>query len=607
MMSALAGGGRMTSDTATLEALVDRYIAAQTLQQLVACSRAYEAAGAPRPAGAPSIRLASTGNYSTQFLTGSLALALAARNVAAEVYESPYNQWRAELLDGASPLYVFAPTHILLVLTSIELAFGPLRNPKTVVETVAAAVQTALKATDAHLLITMPEPLADETSDGSAAYAWRHAVNDGLRAVLSGPRVTLIDIEPLIRSWGSAAWFDDRFYDTAKLPFHPDRTPAMLRVLADSIVGVVAPRCKLVVVDLDDTLWGGRVGDDGYDGIDLDPAGKGRHFLRLQTFLKGLHGKGIVLAIASKNEPANVREVFEKRPEMVMRFEDFADVEIHWEPKSESLARILERLKLSTAGVVFLDDNPVERAEVRRRFPDIAVPELADDPAQWVPMLERSGLFEHRVATDESRERNRMYAENAARDAAQHQAGDYREFLRGLEMVMEGSPLDVARERVIELINKTNQFNLTTRRYNWNELAAVLRGGFGRCYRLTDKFGDNGIISVVAVTRDDESDARIDVWLMSCRVLGRKVEEAILADVADKARALGARRLIGEYRPTAKNALVRELYPRLGFTESGRNGDGVLYALPLENFEKRDGAALIELTERRVPTPAAIR
>ncbi len=215
--------------------------------------------------------------------------------------------------------------------------------------------------------------------------------------------MTLIDTAPLMRQAGAAAWFDDRFYDTAKLPFHPDRTPAMLGLLADALTGIVAPRCKLVVVDLDDTLWGGRVGDDGYDGIDLDPAGNGRHFLRMQAFLQGLRGNGIVLAIASKNDPAAVQEVFAKRPEMILRADDFAAAEIHWEPKSSSLARILDRLKLSTAGVIFLDDNPVERAEVRQRFPDIEVPELPDDPAQRVAMLLGTGLFDHRIATGKSR------------------------------------------------------------------------------------------------------------------------------------------------------------------------------------------------------------
>jgi len=595
----------MSGDGAQLEPLLARYAAAQTLQQLVACAREYEAAGTPRPSSWPNIRLALTGNYSTQFLARGFPVALAARKLAADVYDSPYNQWRAELLDGASPLNAFAPTHVILALTSIELAYGSLRSVEAVVESVAVAVKAALKTTDAHFLITLPEPLADEISDTSAVYAWRRAVNDGLRTALAAPRVTLIDIEPLMRSTGGQAWFDDRFYDTAKLPFHPDRTPAVLGVLADAIASVLAPRCKLVVVDLDDTLWGGRVGDDGYDGIDLDPAGKGRHFLRLQVFLKGLRAKGIVLAIASKNDPAPVHEAFAKRPEMMLGLADFAAAEIHWEPKSSSLARILDRLKLSTAGVVFLDDNPVERAEVRRRFPDIAVPDLPDDPAQRVPMLERTGLFDHRIATSESRDRNRMYANNAAREDAQRDAGDYQEFLRGLRMVMEGSALDAARERVIELIHKTNQFNLTTRRYNWSELTAVMRDGFGRCYRLTDRFGDNGIISVVAVARDSDDDARIDLWLMSCRVLGRKVEEAILADVVARARALGARRLVGEYSPTAKNALVRELYPRLGFKEIGRNGASVLYALRLEDTGVGEAVEFIELSERSSPVAAA--
>jgi FkbH-like protein len=587
----------MKADGGELEPLLANFKAARTLQQLDACARAYEQAGGPKSASWPKIRLALTGNYSTQFLARGFPVALAAREFAAEIYESPYNQWRAELLDGASPLYAFSPTHLVLTLTSIELAYGALRTPDVVVETIAAAVKAALKVSDARFLITLPEPLADEISDNGAAYTWRRAVIEGLRAALATPRVTLIDIEPLIRAVGTPAWFDDRFYDSVKLPCHPDRTPAVLGVLADAVVGTVAPRCKLVVVDLDDTLWGGRVGDDGYDGIELDPAGKGRHFLRLQAFLKGLHDKGILLAIASKNDPATAGEVFAKRPEMMLRFDDFAAAEIHWEPKSSSIARILDRLKLSTAGVVFLDDNPVERAEVRRRFPDIAVPELPDNPAQRVPMLERTGLFDHRLATRESRERNRMYADNVAREEAQRDAGDYQDFLRGLKMVMEVSALDEARERVVELINKTNQFNLTTRRYNWGELANVVKNGFGRSYRLKDRFGDNGIISVVAVARDTQDEARIDLWLMSCRVLGRKVEEAILADVVTRARALGARRLVGEYCPTAKNGLVRELYPRLGFQEIGRNGGSVLYALPVEEA-RGQGVEFIEWSEK---------
>lgn len=581
-----------------LDAISTRYASAGSLQQLFSCVRDYEAAGSPTPTDAPRIRLALAGNYSTQMLAKGFPLALAARGIAADLYESPYNQWRIELLDPASALYGFKPTHILLAFTSVEFAFASLRNAEAVAAAITGAVEAACKATDAHIVVTLPEPLADEISDSNGAYAWRREVGDKLRAALASKRVSFLDPDPLIRACGAKAWFDDRFYDSAKLPFHPDRTPAMLGWLADAIAGLVIQRCKLVVVDLDDTLWGGRVGDDGFEGLDLDPAGKGRHFLRLQAFLKSLQEKGVILAIASKNNPRLVEEVFANRPEMILRREDFAAAEIHWEPKSASLARILDRLKLSTAGVVFLDDNPVERAEVSRRFPDIAVPELADDPAQRVPMLIATGLFDRRVATRESGARNRMYAENAERDSALQAAGSLEEFLRQLDMVLETCAIDEARERALELIQKTNQFNLTTRRYNWSELAAIVREGFGRCYRLKDKFGDNGIISIAAVSRASASDASIDLWLMSCRVLGRKVEDAIMADLAACARALGARRLIGEYIPTAKNELVSELYPRLGFTRLDDRDGAVRYILPLDDPRASAGVEFIRTVHR---------
>ncbi|MGP0092573.1 MAG: HAD-IIIC family phosphatase [Xanthobacteraceae bacterium] len=581
-----------------LDAIVARYAAVNSLQQLFACARDYEAAGAPLSPGSPKIRLAVTGNYSTQMLAKGFPLALAARNVGVDLYEGPYNHWQIELLDAGSALYSFNPTHILLALTSVELAYGSLRSVEAVTAAITAAVDAACKATDAHITVTLPEPLVDEISDSCGAYAWRRGICNGLRAALSSTRVTLIDVEPLIRDCGARAWFDDRFYDTAKIPFHPDRTPALLGRLADAIASVVNPRCKLIVVDLDDTLWGGRVGDDGFEGIDLDPAGQGRHFLRLQAFLKALQADGVVLAVASKNNLRPVQEVFANRPEMILQFADFAAAEIHWEPKSTSLARILDRLKLSTAGVVFLDDNPVERAEVRSRFPNIEVPELPDDPARRVPMLIATGRFDRRVTTQESRDRNRMYAENAERDTALQAAGNLDEFLRRLDMVLEICGIDEARDRALELIQKTNQFNLTTRRYNWSELAAILQDGFGRCYRLKDKFGDNGIISVAAIARDSGLDARIDLWLMSCRVLGRKVEEAILADLAAGARALGARRLIGEYLPTAKNELVCDLYPRLGFTEKGEHGGRVRYELSLDDPRANAGVDFIRAVSR---------
>jgi FkbH-like protein len=266
---------------------------------------------------------------------------------------------------------------------------------------------------------------------------------------------------------------------------------------------------------------------------------------------------------------------------MLLTREDFVTAEIHWEPKSESVRRILDRLGLSTAGVVFLDDNPVERAEVRRKFPDLLIPELPEDPAARVPMLISSGLFDRRLVTEESRNRSRMYRENSRRDSALSAAADMDEFLRNLDMEMESSDVRTARDRVLELIHKTNQFNLTTRRYTWDQLLAAIEPGFGVCYRMRDRFGDNGIISVVLVALEQDV-ARIDLWLMSCRVLGRQAEEAIMADVAVRAAATGATRLAGEYRHSAKNRLVADLYQRLGFEIVSQDAHGVVYERPLD-------------------------
>lgn len=560
-----------------------RYLKAKSLRELQEAVRDYD--GRDSRPGEPggNIRLAFTGNYSTQFLAKAFPLALAARNVGATIFESAYNQWQLDLIDPSSALYAFKPTHILVLLTSIDLAYSSGRSVDEAVGGIVAAVDAALRQTSAHLFVTLPEPLIDEITDQSGAYAWRSSVISGVRKQLSSSRVSLMDMDPLVRTIGSEKWFDNRFYDVAKLPFHPDVTPRVLAYLADAVAGVVRVGCKLVIVDLDDTLWGGRVGEDGWEGIDVSAAGKGRHFLRLQSFLKSAQSNGAILAIASKNNVEPVKDVFAKRVEMMLGLDDFAATEIHWEPKSVSVGRILSRLNLSTAGVVFLDDNPVERAEVAARYPEIVIPELPEDPADRVPLLISTGLFDRRIVTGESAVRHKMYAENEKRELALKAAGNIDDFLKRLEMVLEVSSPEQLRDRTLELIQKTNQFNLTTRRYNWDELAASMQDGFAACYRLKDKFGDNGIISVVAVTREDSTKARVDLWLMSCRVLGRKVENAILSDVADRARAKGFRTLVGEYRPTSKNSIVSDLYPGLGFTETSRTLECVLYELSLDS------------------------
>ena len=545
--------------------LFTEYRKAADLRSLLACVKAFGSAPRPAVASRPAVRLAIAGNYSTQFLAMGFPLALAARDIDASIWESGYNAWQLDLLNPESELYSFTPTHVLLALSSIELSVGSLRTATRVVEAIADVASRVRAQTAAQLLITLPEPLSEETSDQTAAYVWRRDTCARLEATLTDPRVTFIDLEPLLRTVGHQQWFDDRFYDTSKIPFHPDRTPRVLARLADAIAGTVVPRCKLVVVDLDDTLWGGGVGDEGWQGVDLDVSGRGRHHLRLQLFLKGVHERGILLAIASKNDLEPVRDVFDRRPEMILRFDDFVETQIHWKPKSGSIEQILRSLNMTATGVMFLDDSPVERGEVRRQFPDLLIPELPDTPADWVPMLVDTGVFDRRVVTEDSVNRQHLYRDNARRHADRDAVEDIDQFLAGLGMELTVFDVSDHRDRVMELIHKTNQFNVTTRRHSWDDVRAVARHGLALCYRLTDRYGDNGIVSVMLLDREGDGDYRVDLWLMSCRVMGRRVENAIMEDTLRRAAALGGRRVVGEYIATPKNAPVRTLFERLGF------------------------------------------
>jgi FkbH-like protein len=553
----------------------------KSLKELQQAVREFDTASHRHCELGADIRLAVTGNFSTQFLAQGFPMALARRGIRATLYESAYNQWELELNNPKSSLYAFGPTHIVIALTSIELAYASGRQAEAAAQRIISAVQRALEACDAHIFVTLPEPLSDEVSDQCVFYAWRSRAISLVRSELGSERVSLIDLEPLIRQAGASNWYADRYYDVAKLPYHPDRTPLLLWRLSDAVAGTASPPCKLIIVDLDDTLWGGRVGDEGWEGIDLDPAGRGRRFLRLQAFLKGLKEQGILLAIASKNNPEFVQQVFANRKEMLLQIEDFAATEIHWEPKSRSVANILRKLNLSTSGVVFLDDNAAERLEVGAHFPEIFIPELPRNASEVVTSLIETGAFDRRVVTSEARSRSQMYRENENRQQALDATGDIEAFLTNLDMVLEVSSPEASQARVVELIQKTNQFNLTARRYSWPEFVQSSSGGFAASYRLKDRFGDNGLISIISIRKTDDATVTIDLWLMSCRVFGRRVEHAILADIVTKARQRGFRRLMGEYRPTSKNAYVRNLYSDLGFKTVEQTDAAATYMLDL--------------------------
>src|SRR6185437_9827022 len=366
-------------------------------------------------------------------------------------------------------------------------------------------------------------------------------------------------------------------WNLARLPF----SSAYLALYADHVGRILGAMLgnsrRCLVLDLDNTLWGGVIGDDGVEGIRIaqgDPIGEA--FLSVQRTALLLRQRGVVLAVSSKNSDEIARQAFRKHPEMLLREEHLAVLQANWTDKATNIKAIAEQLFLGLESLVVLDDNPAERALIRQMLPAVAVPELPADPALYARTLCAAGYFEAIAFSEEDRTRADFYHDNARRITLQQKATDLATYLESLGMKITFRPFDeVGRSRIIQLVNKSNQFNLTTRRYTEAEVAAAERAPdcFTLQVRLADIFGDNGMISVV-ICRRRSSTWYIDTWLMSCRVLGRQVERMVLREVLYHAARRGISKLVGVYRPTDRNKLVEDHYAKLGFTRVARQDDG---------------------------------
>jgi FkbH-like protein len=361
------------------------------------------------------------------------------------------------------------------------------------------------------------------------------------------------------------------------------------------------------VLDLDGLLWGGVIGEDGLNGIVLGGTPAGEAFVAFQHYALGLRRRGIPLAVCSKNNPADARQPFMEHPEMVLKLEDIAVFAANWNNKEDNLREIAATLNLGLESLVFLDDNPMERARVRRALPDVEVPELPAEPALYVRALDELLLFEALDLTDEDRQRAAAYRQNAERQELHASSGNLADFLANLEMSVELQPFDAANlPRIVQLINKTNQFNLTTVRMTEAEVNALV--GRPDCYlqamRLRDRFGDNGLTGVLIGIEENDT-LRIHNWLISCRVLGRRVEEVMLSAAIRHSRERGMRWVRGEFRPTAKNAQVRDVYDRMGFELLEERSDGARFyrwdaqgELPAHECFRVDDRTVVVLAER---------
>jgi FkbH-like protein len=378
---------------------------------------------------------------------------------------------------------------------------------------------------------------------------------------------------------GLADWHDPQLWNLGKFSFSDELIPLYGDHVARTVAALRGKTGKVLVLDLDNTVWGGVIGDDGLEGIKVAQGdARGEAHLAVQRLALNLRQRGIVLAVSSKNTDAVAREPFEKHPEMLLKLEHIAVFQANWNDKATNLQAIAEELSLGLDSLVFLDDNPVERGLVRKLLPQVAVPELPEDPAWYARTLAAGGYFEAVVFAGEDLKRAGFYQDNARRANLQKQAGGVDAYLASLEMTITFQPFDgTGRARIVQLINKSNQYNLTTRRYTDPEVAEAENDPavFTLQVRLADMFGDNGMISVLICRPAEARVWEIDTWLMSCRVLGRKVENMVLREVLRHAREAGIEKMVGTYRPTDRNKLVVDHYAKLGFTKVSEEESGL--------------------------------
>ena len=537
------------------------------------------------------VRLGILSCATSHFVAPALVGTALRHGMSLSCVEASFGQAMQDALSPDSAINRARPEVVLLALDYRGL---PLRATPDDADAAAGTVAACLAQVDAmragihqnsgavcliQTLARPPESLfgsLDPATPGTVR-SLIEAINRGLVERVADSSDLLFDVAGLAETVGLADWHDPTLWNMAKLPFSPDFLP----LYADHVCRLVAAfrglcrRC--LILDLDNTVWGGVVGDDGVDGIILgqgDPTGEA--YLSVQRAALELRRRGVLLAVSSKNEDATARLPFQQHPEMLLTEGDIAAFHANWADKARNIQTIAAELSLGLESMVFLDDNPVERGLVRRLLPQVAVPELPEDPALYARTLAAAGYFEAVEFSAEDRQRATYYQHNVKRLELQAQAGDIDAYLASLDMEISFQPFDdMGRGRIAQLIAKSNQFNLTTRRYSEADIERIQADP--DCVtlqvRLTDVFGDNGMISVV-ICRQGGDAWDIDTWAMSCRVLGRKVENAVLRDLRDQARRHGIRQLIGHYVPTARNGLVAGHYAGLGFDLVQTRSDG---------------------------------
>lgn len=549
---------------------------------------------------ATDIRIAVLGSTSIQQFVLVLRYMLYIEGINADIYEGEYNGITMDVFDDNSNLYKFNPNIVILnthYLDIKELPL-PLDNKEEVDNLLDKSFnyyknvwERLNKIKDVVILQTNfaypPEHLLSNL-ENSSIYSrtnFYKRLNDKL-ANESLNNVTIIDVELLSEYVGKYNYFDYSAYFLTKSAFNVNYLEDYTKLFVDQIKAIKGKTKKCIVLDLDNTLWGGVVGDEGYDGIQLDPNNAvGEAYRYFQQYLLDLKQRGIILAVCSKNDEENAKEPFIKNPNMILKLDDIACFKANWQDKASNIKAIAKELNIGTDSLVFFDDNPAERQIVKQFLPEVHVVDVPEDPALYVEELDKESPFEWLQITKEDLTRNNSYIQNRNRQQLEQTFVNYEDYLKALDMsgtCKQISDKDVS--RFTQLLNKSNQFNLRTQRYTESEIQERVNDFNYKCLavNLKDKFSEYGIISCIILKKENET-CFIESWVMSCRVLKRGVEDFAFNHVYKIAKDWGCDQLLSEYIPTAKNKMVEEFYDNLGFSLI-KQEENKEYQLPLNKL-----------------------
>ncbi len=554
--------------------------------------------------GSPLVtkKIALLGDTATQLLATSIKGMAIDRGYIADFFEAEYNQVERQVMDptsdfhqyGADYTIIFQSTHKLLE----KYSNMPVASQASLADERLEFIQTIIDSVKGRI-IYYNYPEIEDTVFGSYAnkvessftYQVRKLNFELMNIAQRNPEFFVCDIAGLQNKFGRDVMFYPPVYVSTEMVLSIDILPYVASRTWDIIGAAEGKFKKCLILDLDNTVWGGVVGDDGWENIQVGHGlGIGKAFTEFQEWVKKLKNRGIIIAVCSKNDEDKAKEPFEKNPEMVLKLDDIAVFIANWETKVDNIRTIQSVLNIGFDSMVFLDDNPFERNMVRENIEGITVPELPEDPGDYLEFLYSENLFETVSFSGEDIKRTKQYQVEAKRISTKKSFTNEADFLKSLDMVSEVKGFDAFNTpRVAQLSQRSNQFNLRTIRYTEADITRIQESEDYATFSFTlsDKFGDNGLICVVILKKEDSETLFVDTWFMSCRVLKRGMENFTLNTIVDYAKANGFKRIIGEYLPTLKNKMVEEHFPRLGFKPL-EGTETAQYVLDVDNYENRE-------------------